>query len=106
MTMKLRTPDDVRRLFSALGDELTHEAHGLSVHDVDEAALQGDLEQIDWGSFGLTTLVAMATGWTAIRGYERHGELLPWGLVWAVLGFLFPVPAVAWTAFQDARAAA
>lgn len=105
MAMKLRTPGDVRRLFSALSEDLTHEEYGLSVADVDELALSGELEQTDWPSVGLSLLVSLATGWSAIRGYERNAESLAWGLAWGALGFMFPVPAVAYTAYTEARAA-
>lgn len=105
MAMKLRTPDDVRRLFSALGDDLRHDKYGLSVAEVDEMALSASLEQTDWPSVGLSILVAMTTAWSAIRGYERNAENLLWGMGWGVLGFMFPVPAVAYTAYSEARAA-
>lgn len=105
--MSLRTPDDVRRLFSALGDEMRHEASGmgLSVAQIDELALEGSLEDFDWPALGLSFLVAAATGYTAIRGFQRNDDSMWWGLGWGALGFLFPVPATVFTAVQEARAA-
>ena len=96
--LKLRTPEDVRRLFSALGDEMTHEA--LSVADVDQLALYGSsgLDETDSQVLGLSMLVAMASAWTAIEGFKRNSGSMLWGIGWGLLGFLFPVPAVVFSA--------
>jgi hypothetical protein len=84
---------------------MEHEPYGLSVADVDEMALLGEETPTDWESVMLSLLVALAIGWTAIQGYERNAESLTWGLGWGALGYLFPVPAVAFTAYSQARAA-
>ncbi|MEE8615518.1 MAG: hypothetical protein V3T11_09950 [Roseateles sp.] len=100
----LRTPDDVRRLFSALGDELTHETGALSVTDIDNMALNGvgldALDEVDATGLGITVLVAMAAGWSAIKAYERNQHQMQWGLAWGVLGGLFPLPAVVYSAVK------
>jgi hypothetical protein len=100
-SMSLRTPDDVRRLFSALGDDLTHEDGALSIAQIDEMALSDFEEPVDGSSLGLTLLVAVATGWAAIKGYERNDESMGWGLTWASLGYLFPIPAVIYSAVKN-----
>ena len=101
--LTLRTPDDVRRLFSALGDvPLTHESGHLSVADVDQMALAGDLgDEVDMAVLGVSLIVAMASGWAAIKGYQRNQGSMGWGLTWAGLGFMFPLPAVAYTAYKS-----
>jgi len=93
---KLRTPDDVRRLFSALGDEMTHEA--LSVADVDTMALEQPEDDGFVTTLTLSLLVALAAGFSAVRGYQRNAGSMPWGLTWGALGYLFPVPAVVYSA--------
>ena len=109
MAIQLRSTDDVKRLFSAFGD-LSLGGTDLSLHDVDEASLfvsrpggidLADLSEVDTGSLLLSLAVASATGWTAIKAYERNGRSVGWGLVWATLGFLMPLPAVAYAAFAD-----
>ena len=95
----LRTPEDVRRLFSALGDDMEHESGNLSLSDMEQLALaQAEEPGIDWSGVGVTIAVVIAAGWTAIKGYERNNESLPWGLSWGVLGYLFPIPAVIYSA--------
>jgi hypothetical protein len=59
---------------------------------VEEGALYG---------LGISALIALAAGWSAIKAYERNNESVPWGLTWAVTGFLFPLPAVAYSAFAQ-----
>ncbi len=100
-TMRLRTPEDLRRLFSALGDELVHESI-MDVTQIDEMAMEGILEDVDWGALYISALVALATGYAAIRGYERNDGSLGWGLGWGALGFLFPVPAAGYTLLKQA----
>jgi hypothetical protein len=102
--LSLRTPEDVKRLFSALGDvPLTHESGGLSVAQVDELSLSGALEgfgELDTG-FVLSLLVAAAAGYSAIKGYERNQGSLSWGLSWGVLGWAFPLPSVVYAAAKS-----
>lgn len=97
--LQLRTPDDVRRLFSALGDDLTHESGGLSVSEIDQMSLEA-MEEVDPTGLFLTLLVATLSGFTAIRGYERNNESMGWGLAWAGIGFLFPLPSLAYAAIR------
>jgi hypothetical protein len=103
MALQLRSPDDVKRLFSALGDVPTPDM-GLTVSDVDTLALYGgtesSLDAIDPNSFLLSILVALTTGWVAIRGYERNRSMA-WGLTWAAFGYLLPLPAIAASYYQD-----
>lgn len=98
--LKLRTPDDVRRLFSALGDDLTHESGGLSVSDIDQMSLEV-MEDVDPTGLLLTLLVATLSGFIAIRGYERNNESMGWGLAWAGLGFMFPLPSLVYASFRQ-----
>ncbi len=101
-TFSLRTPDDVKRLFSALGDvPLTHETGALSVAQLDELALSQSDEPIEWGSVGLSLFVALAAGFSAIKGFERNNADLQWGLGWGLLGWLFPVPSVVYAAYKS-----
>ena len=105
--MALRTPDDLKRLFSALGDDLTHEEMGLSnIQAIDLAALEAHegLDGVDSNNLLILGAVAMATAWAAIRGYERNHGSMGHGLAWGTAGFLFPLPVVAYTAFADRRA--
>lgn len=96
--LALRTPDDVKRLFTALADvPLLHENAGMS--EVDELGLAETGLFFNTPAMGLSLLVALATGWTAIKAYERN-DSMPMGLAWAALGFLFPVPAVVYTAVK------
>ncbi len=97
--LTLRTPDDVRRLFSALGDDLTHESGGLSVSDIDQMSLEA-MEEVDPTGLALTLVVALLSGFIAIRGYERNSESMGWGLTWAGLGFMFPVPSLLYTSLN------
>lgn len=101
MAYKLRTPDDVKRLFSALGDEMQHET--LSIAMVDEMALSAapGMEEGALSALALSVAVAIAAGWSAIQGYQRNAGSMPWGLTWAALGFLFPVPAVVYSAVKQ-----
>lgn len=110
MPLQLRSPDDVKRLFSALG-ELAPDLSAVSLSDVDALALSGSggggsLDEIDTSSFALSLLVALSIGWVAIRGYERNGRSVPWGLAWGAFGYLLPIPAVAASYYQDVRPAA
>lgn len=101
MALQLRSPDDVKRLFSALsGLEASNE--DLTLADVDSLALQGSsaLSEVDSSSVALSLLVAMATGWVAIRGYERN-KSVSWGLAWAGFGYLWPLPAIAASYARD-----
>lgn len=106
MALQLRSPDDVKRLFSALGS-LPRPETDLTVSDIDTLALHGDTDNldafdaIDPNSFMLSLLVAFATGWVAIRGYERN-KSVSWGLAWAAFGYLLPVPAIVASSYQDA----
>lgn len=97
--LKLRTPDDVRRLFSALGDDLTHESGGLSVSEIDQISLEA-MEEVDPAGLLLTLLVATLSGFIAIRGYERNHESMGWGLTWAGIGFLFPLPSLVYASLR------
>jgi hypothetical protein len=97
--LKLRTADDVKRLFSALGDDLTHESGALSVAEIDQLALAGTPE-IDWTGVGVSILVTLAAGYSAVQGYRRSQGSMGWGLTWAVLGYLFPAPAVVYSAVK------
>jgi hypothetical protein len=108
MALQLRSPDDVKRLFSALRSELPPVSE-LTLADVDALALaggsdSGGLSEIDMSSLGLSLLVALATGWVAIRGYERGGGSMGWGLAWGLFGYLLPLPAVAASYYQDVTA--
>jgi hypothetical protein len=96
--LKLRTPDDVKRLFSALGDDLTHE-DALSVADVDQLAL-AEMPDIDWTGVGISILVTLAAGYSAVQGYRRNNGSMGWALAWATLGYLFPTPAVIYSAVK------
>ena len=99
MAYQLRTPEDMWRLFSALGDTMDHESGGLSIAQVDELALGAELtEEEGLYGLGLSLLVAVAAGWSAIKAYERNNGSMPWGLTWGVTGFLFPVPAAIYSA--------
>jgi hypothetical protein len=96
--LALRTPDDVKRLFTALADvPLLHENAGMS--EVDELGLAETGLFFNAPAMGLSLVVALATGWTAIKAYERNGSM-QMGMAWAALGFLFPVPAVVYTAVR------
>ena len=104
--MQLRDSTDVKRLFSALGD--TDDYLDINVDDlvqVDEQILVANdiqgLAEVDSGALTLSILVALASGWVAIRGYERHNRSIGWGLTWAAFGFLMPLPALAVSAFQQ-----
>jgi hypothetical protein len=99
---QLRTAADVKRLFSALGDELEHESMGdsLSLATVEQDALQAYTPE-DLSSLYISLLVAGATGWAAIKGFQRNAGSVPWGLAWGVLGFMFPVPAVVYSAVKN-----
>lgn len=99
----LRTPDDVRRLFSALGDQMEHEA-ALSVADVDAMALEQVEDDGAFVALTLSVLAAAAAGWSAVKGYQRNMGSMPWGVTWGVLGFLFPVPAVVYSAVKQTPA--
>jgi hypothetical protein len=102
MTLQLRSPEDVKRLFSAVYD-VSGAMSDLTLADVDALALQNQdegLSAVDTNSLALSLLIALATGWVAIRGYERNGSL-GWGLAWGVFGYLLPVPAVAISAYRD-----
>jgi hypothetical protein len=99
MNYALRTPDDIRRLFSALSDDLTHE--NLSLTAVDAEALAPPEDDGLLTSLGISLLIAVAAGWTAVKGYERNMGSVPWGVTWGVTGFLFPVPAIVYTAIQS-----
>lgn len=100
----LRTPEDLRRLFSALGDDMEHETGALSVAQVDAMALEAAENDGAFAALGLTLVVALAAGWSAIRGYQRNMDSMPWGVTWGVLGFLFPVPAVVYSAVKQTPA--
>ena len=100
--LRLRTPEDVRRLFSALGDDLTHESGGLSVSQLDQMSLESleTLDEVNMTGLTLSLAVAVATSWVAIKAYERNSGSMPWGLAWGGLGLLFPAPAVLYTALN------
>jgi len=106
--LALRTPDDIKRLFSALGDDLEHEAMGLSdIQAIDLATLgatQG-LDEFDAKGFMVMAAVAAATAWAAIRGYERNYQSLGHGLAWGTAAFMFPLPTLAYSVIADRRAA-
>jgi hypothetical protein len=107
MPLQLRSPDDVKRLFSALGDQLSSGDTALTLSDVDALALSGTtLGEGEGTSFALSLLVALSIGWVAIRGYERNNRSIPWGLAWGAFGYLLPIPAVAASYYQDVRPAA
>lgn len=95
---ELRNPDDVRRLFSALGDQMEHEAGALSVAELDQMALQAVEDDGSMFALGLTLLVAAGAAWSAVRGYQRNDGSVPWGVAWGALGYLFPVPAIVYSA--------
>ena len=101
-TISLRTPDDVKRLFTALGDvPLMHEGGGLSVAQLDEMSLSGAGEEIDMTAVGVSVLVAVAAGYSAIKGFQRNMGSMPWGVGWGVLGWLFPVPSVVYATVKS-----
>jgi hypothetical protein len=97
--LKLRTADDVKRLFSALGDDLSNDSSDLSVHDVDQLAL-AEMPEVDWTGVGISLLVTIAAGYSAVQGYRRNNGSMGWALSWAVLGYLFPTPAVLYSAVK------
>lgn len=97
--LKLRTADDVKRLFSALGDDLSHETDALSIADVDQLALS-EMPEVDWTGVGISILVTLAAGYSAVMGYRRNNGSMGWALSWAVLGYLFPTPAVIYSAVK------
>ena len=96
--LKLRTADDVKRLFSALGDDMTHE-DALSISDVDQLAL-AEMPEVDWTGVGISLLVTLAAGYSAVMGYRRNNGSMGWGLTWAIMGYLFPTPAVVYSAVK------
>jgi hypothetical protein len=98
MLYKLRTPEDVRRLFSALGDALVHESGALSLAELDQLALAAPEDDGSFAALYLSLVVAVAAGFSAIRGYQRNSGSMPWGVAWGALGYLFPVPAVVYSA--------
>jgi hypothetical protein len=97
-TYTLRTPDDLRRLFSALGDALVHESGALSVAELDQMALAAPEDEGNFMGLYLSVLVALAAGFSAVRGYQRNAGSMPWALTWGTMGYLFPVPAVVYSA--------
>lgn len=101
MSLTLRTPDDITRLFSALGDNLTHEDGGYgTLSDIDEMSLSS-LEEGDSGrGVAVSIAVALAAGWVGICAYNRNRQSMGWGLTWAGLGYFFPIPAVIYTAVK------
>ena len=100
MSLTLRTPDDITRLFTALGDSLTHESGGYgSLSDIDELALSS-LDEADTKGIALSLAIALAAGWVAINGYERN-QSMGWGLTWAGLGYFFPLSSVIYTALKQ-----
>ena len=105
MVLQLRNADDVKRLFSALGEDPSSLQAALSIYDADEASLNapGALEAIDTTTFMLSLVVAVATGFSAIKGFERNGKSLGWGLTWGVLGFLMPLPVAAYAALKESN---
>lgn len=102
LSLSLRPSDDVKRLFSALG-EAPGDPTELSLAQLDEYSLTpaNALADIDLSSFSLSALVAVATAWVAIRGYERNHRSIGWGLIWGVFGYLLPIPAVAVSYSRD-----
>ena len=101
MSLTLRTPDDITRLFSALGDNLTHEDGGYgTLSDIDAMTLSAT--EADSGrGVALSIAIAVAAGWVGIRGYNRNYQSMGWGLAWAGLGYVFPIPAVIYTAVKS-----
>jgi hypothetical protein len=100
VALQLRSPDDVKRLFSAIGG-----GYGLSdltLAEVDTLALHkgADLSEIDVPILALSLAVALVTGWVAIRGFDRNHSM-SWGLAWAGFGFLYPLPAIALSYYSD-----
>jgi len=103
VTLQLRSPDDVKRLFSALGEMPASQAD-LSVSDVDQLALLdggSPLDDIDGGSFFVSLLVALSVGWVAVRAYERNNRSVGWALTWAAFGYLLPLPAIGLSYYRD-----
>lgn len=103
MALQLRSPEDVKRLFSALGS-LPPDPAQESLADIDALSLQpvGALDGVETNSLALSLLVALATGWVAIRAYERSRSLGV-GLAWASFGYLLPLPAIAASYYSDIR---
>jgi hypothetical protein len=99
--IKLRSPEDVKRLFSALGDDMSPYASDLSVHDVDQVTLS-EIPDIDWTGVGVSLLVVAAASYSAVQGYRRNNGSTGWGVAWGLLGFLWPTPAVVYSALKAA----
>ncbi len=102
--MQLRPATDIKRLFSALGESPFDETTDLV--RIDEQALVVDaplasLEDLDIGVASISLSIALVAGWVAIKGYERNGQSLGWGLTWAALGWLMPVPALVVSAVKS-----
>lgn len=102
MPLALRTPDDVKRLFSALGDPLTHESGGFSLASLDETGLN-ELGEGDSRALLLNLAVAAAVGWSAINAYERNARSIGWGLTWAGVSYFFPISSVIYTGVRNMR---
>lgn len=105
--LQLRNADDLKRLFSALGEDLTHESAGLTpAQELDQLALGmasvDELEAVDTQGLLITVLVAAAASWVAINAYERNRSSMGWGVAWGSAGLLFPIPAIAYTALKNA----
>jgi hypothetical protein len=106
MPLQLRPQNDMARLFSALGDDLTYEA-STSLTQFEENVLAADASDASGLSpaFALGLLasaaIAFMASWSAIRGYERNGEELLPGLLWGFAGFLFPIPTAIVTAIKE-----
>lgn len=103
--MQLRESTDIKRLLSALG-ETPDDALPDDLTLLDEQSLilsppLADLSDLDIGGMSLSLFVALTAGWAAIKGYERNGRSVGWGLTWAALGWLVPVPTLVVTAVKS-----
>ena len=104
MTLQLRNPDDLRRLFSALGEDLArYDATDPSLTDIEIAALQAPTTEFNAAALVLSVLVGLATGWVAIRGYERSGRSMSKGLLWGTAGLFFPLPTLVLTGIFESQ---
>lgn len=103
MTLQLRSPDDLRRLFSALGDGLERYDADLNLTDIEIAALQAPTGEFNAAGLVISLVIALTTGWVAIRGYERSGRSVSRGLLWGTAGLFLPVPTLIVTGILESQ---
>lgn len=103
--MQLRESTDLKRLFSALGeaqdDVLPDDLTLLDEQSLIISPPLAGFEDFDTVGTGLSLFVALAAGWAAIKGYERNGRSIGWGLTWAAFGWLAPLPTLVVSAVKS-----